>query len=910
MTTLAELKGRTTPMNGDSARDQRLARVSERWLRLLLRLYPVDFRDEMGEALVETYRDRCRNALRHRGMGALAGVWMQSLADSTRNGIGERLRPSVDWRRGGDWGRDVERAVRRLLRAPLFTLSMLVTLAVGLGAFAMVAAVVKNVLLAPLPYDRPGDLYYVWRDYTKMFDLKRGSLAGTDIAALGSAGGAIQEMVGLDQSRVTLSQASGTGETAPEEIAVLFTTPNLFRVLGVRPALGRDFAPEETGPGRPALIVLGHDLWQRRFGGNPAIVGSDVLLNGVKFQVIGVMGRGFRFLVHGGIGEAAPSDAYVTPTVDLAKTDPGAGSYVGMLRARPGTSPEAMNAAVAAVSQMVDKRDFNGRGIRLYPTGLESDLLNPVRPPLMVLGAAGVLLVLVLGVNMASLLLVRASQREREFAISRALGANRVAMLRATLMEAGLLGILGSVLGTLLAFWGVRALASLAPMNLPRRESIAVDWQTAALVLAVGTTLGLLAGAVPATWSTRAPLATLLRNAAVRGGGFGSLRRAMVVAQVALSLVLLSAGGLVVRSFERLLRADPGFNPAGLLTLRVPVPGARYPDAAAQRAVHERLERELAAIPGVESVGATTALPFGGEANQTGVTFPGAPGNTGDKERDQPLVDFMMARAGYFETLGFRTLAGRTFEPTRPGGVREAVIDQALADRFYPGRSAVGAKLLFDDDTVFVVGVVAHARMYDVHKDGRFQLFLRNDDYTENTLNWALRTGDLPSDLVPAVRAAVARVDPQLALANVQSMEEAVSAALQQPRLVAVLLAAFSLGALLLAAMGLYGVVAGSVSRRRHEMAVRLALGAEHGQVLRLVLGEGARLVGLGLLIGIPGIWFASRLIGSVLVGVSPFDAPTLAAVAVGLAAVAAVACYIPARRVAGIDPAASLQEG
>jgi putative ABC transport system permease protein len=255
-------------------------------------------------------------------------------------------------------------------------------------------------------------------------------------------------------------------------------------------------------------------------------------------------------------------------------------------------------------------------------------------------------------------------------------------------------------------------------------------------------------------------------------------------------------------------------------------------------------------------------------------------------------------------------LAGRTFEPTRPGGVREAVIDRALADRFYPGRSAVGAKLLFSDDTVIVVGVVAHARMYDVHEDGRFQLYLRNDDYTENSLSFALRTGGSPSDLVPEVRAAVARVDPQLAIAQVQSMDDVISAALQQPRLVAVLLSAFSLGALLLAAMGLYGVVAGSVSRRRHEMAVRLALGAEHGHVLRLVLGEGARLVGLGLLIGIPGIYFASRVIGSVLVGVSPFDVPTLAVVAVGLALVAAIACYLPARRVAGIDPAASLQEG
>jgi putative ABC transport system permease protein len=897
---------RPTPADGAHAGERRLVQASDRWLRLLLRLYPADFRDEMGEALLETYRDRCRAAVRDGGVAALAGVWLRALADSAGNGLGERLRPAVGWRRSGNWGRDTERAVRRLVRAPLFTLSMLATLTVGLGAFAMVSTVVQKVLLAPLPYERPDDLYLVWRDYGKVFDLKRGNLAGTDVVALDAAGGVIEGASGLDRGQRTLTAAgAGAGDAAPEQVTVLFTSPNLFRLLGARPALGRTFAPTETGPGRPPLIVLGHELWRRRFGGSRAVLGSDVVLDGQPFQVIGVMGPDF------GLDGNVESDAYVTHAENLAETDPGAGSYAVVIRARAGTPPTLVASAVGAVGKMVDERDFQGRGVRLYPVGFKADLLATVRAPLLVLGAAGVLLVLVLGVNMATLLLVRAAQREREFAISRALGANRVALVRATLLEAALLGTAGGALGAFAALWGTRALVSLAPMDLPRRESIAVDWRIAATVVGVGALLGVFAGSLPAVWSTRAQLATLLRNAAVRGGGggYGRLRRAMVVAQVALSLVLLSAGGLVVRSFEGLLRVDPGFRPAGVLTFGVPIPGARYPTDTQTLAVHERLHRELASIPGVTAVGAVSALPLSGDPSQTTVRFPSAPGNTGEKERDRPLVDFMPTRAGYFETLGIRVLSGRAFAPTRPPGVREAVIDRTLARQFFPTGNAVGATLHILGDTLVVVGVVEHARLHDVHQDGRPQVYLRDEDYTDNGLNFALRSDRSPSGLVPEVRAAVRRVDPLLAVSQIQSMDETVSEALQQPRLSAVLLSGFSLGGLLLAAMGLYGVIAGSVSRRRHELAVRLALGADHRGVLRLVLGEGARLVGLGLLVGAPGIYLASRVVGGVLVGVSPFDPLTLGAVAVGLSLVAAVACYIPARRVAGIEPAQSLLE-
>lgn len=888
--------------------DERWLGRSEHWFRLLLRLYPAHFREELGGGVVETYRDRARAALRRRGLVSLAWVWLRALADSLRNGLGERLRPSIAWRRLGRWGRDSERVFRRLARAPLFVAVMVGTLAVGLGAFAVVYAVVDKVLLEPLPYEDPEDLYVVWREYG-WFELDRGALAGTDITTLDVADGVIEGAVGVDRETVTLT---GAGDARPREVGLLVSSPDLFELLGVRPARGRGFAPGEVGPGRPNVVVLGHDLWRRGFGADPMILGSDIQLDGEPYRVIGVMGPDFRFLQPSGLGAPEDVELYATFDHHLAETDPGAGSYGGLIRARPGSSRQAVEAAVARVGSLVDRRDFGGRGLRLYPVGMKDDIVAGVRPALVALGLAGSLLVLVLMVNLSTLLLVRATRREREFAVSRALGADGPALIRATLLEGGMLGLLGGATGALLAVWGTRALVGLAPLDLPRRASVGVDWETAAVAVGVGALLGLLAGAVPAAWATRTRLATLLRTAAVRGGGgHQRMRRGLVVVQVALALVLLSTGGLVVRSFEQLLRARPGFEPSDVLTLRVPVTGNQYPGPEEIGAVQERIHAELAALPGVRVVGAISELPLTAEANQTGVHFPSAPGNTGDPDHDQPLVDRFHVRPGTFEALRIPLLAGRSFSPDASRGAGEVVIDRTLAATFFsfPAGDPLGTTLLFGGDSLTVVGVVEHARQYDVHRDDRPQVYLRSDEYVRGSLTWTLRTEGPPMSLASEARAAVWRIDPTLAVAEVRSMEEVVSASLRQQRVSAVLIAGFALGALLLAAMGIYGVVAGSVTRRRHELAVRMAFGAERDQVLRLVVGEGMLLVLLGILVGAPGVIAASRVIDAVLVGVSPFDPLTLMAVAAGLALIALAACYLPGRRVSGIDPMGLLRQ-
>jgi len=881
---------------------------SERWFRLLLWMYPVDFRDEMGDAVVETYRDRAQDAVNRGGIPRLVPVWLRALVDSLWNGLGERARPAVSWRRTGSWGRDVEFAWRRLTRAPAFSLAVIGTLTVGLGMFTVVYTVVHKILIEPLPFKDPDDLYFVWRDYGPILDLKRGFLAGTDVVELQKTGRMVESAVGLQRQLRTLAVRDGQ---EPMEIVLAVSTPNLFDTLGVHPALGRGFSRGEVGPGRPSLIVLTYNLWNR-LGADPSIVGRDLRLNGEPHTVIGVMPQTFTFGLHVRLGPPQPVDAFITFADDLAATNPASGSYAGMIRARTGTPPETVTASVNAVGRIVDARDFQSRGLKLYPVGLQSDLVSHVRPALLVLLLAGAILVLVLMVNLASALLARTAQREHEFAVSRALGANGLAIVRATLVEGGSLGAVGGVAGALVAMWATRTLVLLAPLDLPRRDSIAVDWGIASTVVGLGVVLGVVSAVGAATWISRTSLSTLLASSAVRGGGgHGRMRRGLVVAQVSLSLVLLASGGLVLRSFDHMLRADPGFRADGVLTMRVPAPAQFFAGAPDVMLFYERVERAIAAIPGVTSVGATNALPLTAGGLQMTVRFSGAPGNTGNQERDTPLVDAISVRPGYLEAMGIRRVEGRTFDPSLGGKVQEGLIDTTLARQFFPGRSPVGATFQFvagGQPPFVIIGVVEQARLYDIHQDGRPQVFIGSDG--ARFLSLAIRTGGDPRGLIPEVRSAIRRVDPRVSLSNIRTMDEIVNDALRQQRISAVLIVAFACGAVLLVAMGLFGVVSGSVTRRRRELAMRLVLGTDHRSLVRLLLREGALLVAIGMLIGIPGIVIAGRLLRGVLVGVSPSEPFTLVTVALGLALVTMTACYIPARRALRIEPAQLLREG
>ncbi len=883
----------------------RMLSLSERWFRLLLCLYPPDFREEMGNAVVEAYLDRARDALKNGGGILLVALWFRALIDSLRNGAAERVRPAAVWRRAGNWGRDAEIVRRRLVRSPIFAGTTIGTLTIGLGMFAVVYTAVQKVLIDPMPYKDPGDLYYVWRDYGLIRDVKRGSLPGTDILELQKSNTVIEDAAALQPF---LGGVFALREGAePMEIAVTRTSPNLFDLLGVAPALGRSFAPDEIGRSSEQVMVLTHHLWNR-LGADPGIVGRDVRLQGRPFRVIGVLPRDFTFVRNDVAAPPQRVDAYIPLVVNLTEPD-RRGGYAGLIRARRGASPGAVAAAVDAAGRAIDAREFNGRGLKLYSIGLKADVISRIRPALIVLGAAGLVLLFMLMLNLASVLLARAAQREHEVAVSRALGANTIAIVRSTLLEGGLLGLAGGALGALVAIWGTRALVALAPLDLPRREAIAIDWRIAAAVVAVGGLLGVLAAAAPSAWGARVSLSSLLAGSSVRGGGGPSRwRRGLIVAQVALSLVLLSSGALVMRSFERLLRADPGFRSDGVFTVRVRVPPEFIPKMTDVITFQDRLQQALAAIPGVTGASATSTLPLTATAFQETITIPSAPGNTGDPERDRVLTDIIAVRPNYIEVMGMRLIEGRTFTEYRQNGVTEAMIDTTIARRFFPDGNAIGATIRWDERSFTIIGVVQQARLYEIHAEGRPQMLARAEDIG-GPLFYVIRTTREPHSLLPEVQSAIHRIEPRVSAGDPRSMDDIVQASLSPQAIGGTLISAFAVGALFLSAMGLFGVVAGSVTRRRHELAVRLALGADHGHVLRLVMKEGALLVIAGLLIGAPGIYIASRLIRGLLVGVSPSDPLTLLAAALGLLFVTMVTCYMPARRVLRIEPSQLLRQ-
>jgi putative ABC transport system permease protein len=882
----------------------RLGRLLERWFRLLLRAYPSDFRDELGAAIVDAYRRRADETLKRRGVIGLAAFSLGVLAASLWNGAAERLRPAASWRQRG-WGRDMQIVRRRLIRSPLFVAATVGTLTVGLGAFAVVYTALDKILLEPMPYRDPDDLYFVWRDNSTQSGLTRDWLAGREVAEL-QRSPVVEQAAGMQMVVPTISRRV---DSEPLQAVVMLTSPNLFDVLGVAPAMGRAFVANEVGPDRPSVVVLSHAMWTR-LGADPSIVGSQVWMSGTSYTVIGVMGPDFRFVRHTTLGSPQEADAYLSFRFHLADQDPKNTTFAALIRLRRGTSPEQAAAAVDAAASIVNERDYHGRGLKLYAVGLKADLVERVRPVLLTLASAGAFLVLVLAGNLASLLLARAAEREREFAISRAVGADGSAVARAMVLEGGVLGLVGGVTGALAGMWGTRTLVLLAPLDLPRRSEIALDSNVAVVVIGVGAALGIIAALLPAAWASRVSLAALMATAGVRGtGGSVRMRRAMVVTQIALSLVLLSAGGLVVRSFDRLLAADPGFRPDGLLTFTAAMGPRLFPKPAEALAFQDRLEIALRALPRTTGVSATTALPLSASAGQDRVAIPGAPGNTGDPERDSIPVDIIATRADYVDVMGMTVIAGRGFSEARREGVREALIDRHLAAQFFPTRTPLGAAIPFGDSSLTIVGVVEQARLYDLHQDGRPQLFVRAEDWTPYTPSFVVRTEGDPHALIPEVRRVIRQLDSRIPVSSLQTMDEIVNNALRQPRISAVLIASFAVGALLLVAMGLFGMVSGSVSRRRGELAVRLALGATHQRVLTLVLGEGALLIGLGMLIGIPGVYAAGRLVQGLLIDISPWDPGTLLFVAVGMALVTLAACYLPARRVLVIDPALLLRQ-
>ena len=800
-------------------------------------------------------------------------------------------------------------AARRLVRAPGFALVSTGTLALAVGAFGAVFAVVSGVLLREMPYPEPEQLNWVWRDYWG--DFPRGWVSGLDVSLLREHDDVFEAVAGLRSDRANLSTGDGSGA---RDVALILGSPGYLRLLGVDPVLGPGFrSTPEDGEFGDLLdeVVLHHDLWQRAYGGDPGIVGRTVRLDGEPFRVVGVMPPWFDFRMSSSLGDPVPADAFVTHRVDLGVQDVHDGSFAALARVRPGTPDAAVEAALSDVAGVLDA-EFRNRGLRLWTTRPRDDLVAGFRGPLLsVLGAAAFLLLILAG-NLATLFLARAGEQMRSAAVRTALGADRPALLRAAVSEPILIGLGGLVGGTLLALLGTDLLANVLRDTLPRAAEIGFDARVWTGVVGAVLVAGLLSTVGPvARWLSVDPARGMAEGG--RGGTSGRAERAregLVVAQVALALTLLVGTGLLVKSVQGLLAEDPGFDVGNALTFRVGIQGNDYADDTVAFQTQEALRRELEALPGVASAGYGNALPLSQETNQLQVHFPDfvAP----DPEDTRQMVDLFVVSPGYVESMGMRLLAGRSFragDRIAEGGV--ALIDDLLARRYFPDGPAVGGRLVIrGSDTLTVVGVVDQPRLYSVREDDRAQVLLPATPgiRTDTRFVLALEGGWSPGALAAPARQVVVDQDPDLAISDVASARELVRRSLVPERLNMRLALTFALAAMVVAGLGLYGVVSGMVIRRRREIGLRMAMGADGGRVVRRVLGRGLRLVALGALVGTVLSWAVGRWIASLLFGVSPLDPGTLMAATLVLGTVAVAASWLPARRAVRIAPSEALR--
>ena len=810
---------------------------------------------------------------------------------------------------------DVRYAIRQLVRSPGFTAVAVLTLALGLGANTAIFSLVHGILLRPLPYPEAERLAMVWLN-------NPGEGIDKDIASFPLFADWRQQAKSFE--RIVAYTGGGftlTGRGEPEQLRGARVAAGFFPMLGVPAAHGRGLLDDENLPGHEKVVVLGHGLWQRRFGGDPAVVGQTVSLSGATYTVVGVMPRGFQF------PEQAELWTPLAPVGPFEQPLAARGSLWLHVTARlkPGVPLAAAQAEMETVAEAINKAypDSAQYGVKLEP--LHQTVSGDVRPALLLLLGAVGLVLLIACANVANLLLARASSRRREIAIRSALGAGRGRVIRQLLTESLLLGLAGGTLGVLLARLGVEAFVAANPAGLPRLEAVHVDGTILLFALAASTLTGLVFGLVPAVQTFREAVSEHLGDA-TRGsseGGRGQrLRASFVVAETGLALVLLVGAGLLVRSFIRILNLDPGLDASQVMTVRLTLPDLRYPENDRIHAFYDRLLTDLRALPGVRSAGGASSLLLSRLPNSATLRVQGVPPPPPGTPEEPVTTDSVTT--GFFETLRVPLKRGRLFEPRDAHPADQlrarpvptvAVVNEALVRRFFPGQDPLGRRITFGDSTnpqttwSEIVGVVGDVRRSGLDREPRAETYFYQGQVPDNGLYLALRAeGDLFA-VAHAAQEAVWAIDPDQPIASMRPLEDLLRGTVAERRLSMGLLAAFGVLALLLAALGIYGVTAFSTAQRTRELGIRLALGAEPRDVLRLILRDGARLSALGVGLGVAGALAASRAVSSMLFGVSPTDPLTFAAVVGLLGSASLLACYIPARRATRVDPVVALRQ-
>ena len=797
---------------------------------------------------------------------------------------------------------DLRYAVRLLIKSPSFTLVALGTLALGIAANAAIFSVVNALLLRPLPYSEPERLVMLWSDLRERGGPEDEWLAPAhffDWRARSQS---------FESSAIFRGAAPGlTGTGEPEQLAGWLVSGEFFRMLEIAPTLGRDFRADDDAPGAPATAILSHGLWVRRFGADPSIVGRAISLNREPVTVIGVLPPSYR----------NPFDA---PEIFMPLRLSPAGASRGNItlrmiaRRKAGVSMEQAQAEMSTVgAALAAEYPDSDAGSTIRLTRLHDEVVGDVRTPLLALLGAVVLVLLIACANIANLQLARASIRGREIAVRTALGASRGRIVRQLLTESVVLGAVGSAAGLLLGTWLLDVLLASAPGVTPRLNEVRMDATVLAFAVALALGTSVLFGLVPAIQSIRGDVAS-----AVKEGGKGTgapqagvtARSVFVVAELALALTLIAGAGLLMRSLSNMRGVDPGFRPERVLTGVVALPAVGYEKAPQVQTFYASLLERLASTPGVEQAGLVSVLPFTGADTDTSFRIEGRPDP--QSPGDRPVAWYRMVSPGYLRALGMRMVAGRFIEPTDiDGSPRVAVINETLARRYWPGEDPIGTRILAGGGEAFTIaGVVRDVHHRTLQEDPRGQMFLSYQQFTQRRMTVVLRTAGDPAGVVSAVRQHLAALDPHLPLADVTTMDTLIAESLALPRMITMLMGAFAAASLLLAAIGIYGLMAYAVTLRTQEFGIRMALGAGRGDVVRLVLGQAARLAIVGLATGTLAAFGAARLIASLLFGVTAGDVPTFAATALLLGGISILASYIPARRAVRVDPVTALRAG
>ena len=896
-------------------RRRRPSRTLASWRDLRFGLWQPSVHEEVEEELAGHLELRARQ-LMARGMEPAAAhdEAVRRFGDLDRirrdcETIGENRERSMrrlQWL--GELRQDVVFALRQLRRTPGFAAVTILTLALGIGATTSIFGVVNGVLLKPMPYKDPARLFLLWDDL-RWIGVPEAFVTGPEILHLRSTARLFD---GFAAVRPTSLGLTDPAERAAEPLQLRLTSAsaNFFDLLGVRPALGRGFLAGEDRPGAGLVIVLSHGLWQRRFGGDPAALGRIVDLDGTRATIVGVLGKDFQFATQSSLGSPSLTDAYVPLRVDLT-SDPGSHRYSVLARVRSSAGIGAAQAELQNISAGLDAERYGKNGFRFVFISVRERLVREVRPALLaLLGAVGVL-ALIMCANLATLALSRAARREREFAVRKAIGAGRGRITRQVLTEVMVLSAGGAALGLGFAWAGLRGLLALAPPGLPRRDEVGMDPIVALFTLGIALAIGVVVALAPVWHSTRRDIAGVIRERAPSLGATRA-RSVLVALQVALSLILLSATGLLLASFARLLDVRPGFATSGVVTVDLRASTARYAEPSSVAAFVAAYVDRLRALPSVRAVGATSAAPLSGDADQYSIAFPGSARNKDAQHPEAVLVDYTVTSPGYFAAMGVELLAGgRDFTSLdRPGSAPVAIIDESLARTFFPEGNAVGKALtVFGDTMTTIVGVARHVRLWNIRDEaGRGQIYRPHAQVPYRGMTIAIGvTGD-PAPVESAARAALRAMDAAQPLTQVRPMEVVVAQSLAEQRLVTVLVLGFAATALVLAMLGVYGVTAAAVTQRTRELGIRMALGAQRGSVIATVLRRPMLLVLLGVGAGLLATLGLARAMERFLYGVSATDPRVLAAVAIVITGVALVAGYVPARGATRVDPALVLR--